>query len=59
LNLKTQQYPPAYGGQEIVQGYKIIQTGEEISLESLQKIVSLYKERLKNYQKFPNLPIFL
>jgi len=55
---KTQQYPPAYGGQEIVQGYKIIQTGEEINLESLQKIISPYKERLKKLSEISELTDF-
>jgi glutamyl-tRNA synthetase len=55
---KTKQYPPAYGGQEIVQEYKITQTGEEISLESLQKIVSTYKERLKKMSEISELTDF-
>jgi nondiscriminating glutamyl-tRNA synthetase len=55
---KTKQYPPAYGGQEIVQEYKITQTGEEITLESLQKIVSIYKERLKKLSEISELTDF-
>lgn len=41
------QFPPAYGARNIKAKYKISETGEEISLEKIQKIVSLYQERLK------------
>ena len=57
-SFKTKQYPPAYGGQEIVQEYKIAQTGEEITLESLQKIVSIYRERLKKMSEISELTDF-
>jgi len=46
-DFQTRQYPPAYGAKEIKQIYKVAETGEEIKLESIQKIISLYKERLK------------
>jgi len=55
---KTKQYPPAYGANEIVQTYKISETGEEINLESLQKIISLYKERLKKLSEISELTDF-
>ena len=44
---KSTQYPPAYGAMEITQTYKIKETGEEITLDYLKKIVSIYQERLK------------
>ncbi|MFC1663772.1 glutamate--tRNA ligase [Patescibacteria group bacterium] len=44
---KTGQYPPAYGGMEITQAYKIPETKEEVSLALIKKIVGIYQERLK------------
>jgi len=52
------QYPPAYGAREIVQKYKISETGEEISLDFLQKIVSIYQERLKKLSEISELTDF-
>ncbi|GAH56879.1 unnamed protein product, partial [marine sediment metagenome] len=55
---KTEQYPPAYGGMEIKQSYKISETGEEISLDFIQKIVSIYQERLKKISEISELTDF-
>ncbi|MFC1789744.1 glutamate--tRNA ligase [Patescibacteria group bacterium] len=55
---KTEQYPPAYGAMEISQGFKILETNEDISFDSLQKIVSLYKERLKKLSEISELTDF-
>jgi len=52
------QYPPAYGAKEMVQKYKISGTGEEVSLEILQKIVSIYQERLKKLSEIAELTDF-
>jgi len=55
---KETRYPPAYGGTEIIQRYKISETGEEVSFEFLQKIVSLYQERLKKLSEISELTNF-
>jgi len=55
---KTEQYPPAYGGMEITQKYKISETDEELSLNILQKIVSIYQERLKKLSEISELTDF-
>jgi len=55
---KTEQYPPAYGGMEIKQNYQISETGEEVSLDFVQKIVSLYQERLKKISEISELADF-
>jgi len=55
---KTEQYPPAYGGMEIKQNYQISETGEEISLDFIQKIVSIYQERLKRISEISELTDF-
>lgn len=55
---KEVQYPPAYGGKEIVQKYKISEAEEEISLGILQKIVSIYQERLKKLSEISELTDF-
>ncbi len=55
---KTEQYPPAYGGMEITQNYQISETGEEISLAFIQKIVSIYQERLKKISEISELTNF-
>ena len=55
---KTEQYPPAYGGMEIKQNYKISETGEEISLDFIQKIVSIYQERFKKLSEILELTDF-
>jgi glutamyl-tRNA synthetase len=55
---KTDQFPPAYGASEIKQTYKISATTEEISFDYLQKIISLYKERLKKLSEIIELTDF-
>ncbi len=54
----TKQYPPAYGASEIFQAYKITETNREITLELLQKIISLYQERLKKLSEISELTEF-
>jgi len=56
--LKEVESPPAYGAREIVQKYKISETGEEISLDFIQKIVSIYQERLKKLSEISELTDF-
>jgi nondiscriminating glutamyl-tRNA synthetase len=43
---------------EIVQNYILVETKEKISLEKIQKIVSLYQERLKKLSEIPQLVDF-
>jgi glutamyl-tRNA synthetase len=52
------QYPPAYGARGIVQKYQIFETGKEINLKTLQRIVSIYQERLKKLSEIPELTHF-
>jgi len=55
---KEAQWPPAYGGKEIVPKFKIVETGQEMTFGILQKIVSLYQERLKKLSQIPELTDF-
>ena len=55
---KTGQYPPAYGGIEITQTYKISETGEDVGLDFLKKIVAIYQERLKKLSEIIELTDF-
>jgi len=55
---RERQYPPAYGGKEIIQKYKVLETGEEIDLETIQKIISIYQGRLKKLSEIPELVDF-
>ena len=55
---KTGQYPPAYGGLEITQTFKISETGEEISIDFLKKIVAIHQERLKKLSEIIDLTDF-
>lgn len=55
---EERRYPPAYGAIEILQKYKISETGEEINLENLQKIVAIYQERLKKLSEISELTDF-
>ncbi len=55
---KSEQYPPAYGGMEITQMYKIPETREEVSLDYIQKIVTIYQERLKKLSEISELTDF-
>ena len=51
------QYPPAYGGKEIIQKYAS-ETGEDISLSKIQQIVIIYQERLKKLSEIVELTDF-
>jgi len=55
---EEKQYPPAYGAKEIVQIYKISETDEKINLETIQKIISIYQERLKKLSEIVELTDF-
>ena len=52
------QDPPAVGGKEIIQKYKVSETKKEISLKKLQEIVSIYQKRLKNLSEIAELADF-
>ncbi len=53
--IATEQYPPAYGGQQLIHNYKIKETGETISFPYLEKIIGLYQERLKKLSEITEL----
>jgi len=55
---KAGQYPPAYGGVQIYQEYKIPLTGEVITLDRLEKLISIYQERLKKLSEIVELSDF-
>lgn len=55
---KEKTYPPAYGGKEISQTFKIVETGEEISIQTLESIVKIYQERLKKLSEIVELVDF-
>jgi glutamyl/glutaminyl-tRNA synthetase len=55
---KDSQFPPAYGGREIIQTYKISKTKQEILFNTLSKIVSIYQERLKKLSEITELVDF-
>jgi len=55
---KSDQYPPAYGGMKITQTFKIPGTGEEVNFDYLQKVVVLYRERLKKLSEISELTDF-
>ena len=52
---KTDQYPPGYGGMEITQTYKILETKEQVNFNYLKKIVLLHQERLKKLSEISEL----
>jgi len=56
--LRTEQYPPAYGGTIFASGYKVRQSGEEISFDKLKQIVFVYQERLKKLSEISELTDF-
>ncbi|KPJ54625.1 hypothetical protein AMJ47_03970 [Parcubacteria bacterium DG_72] len=56
--LKTEQYPPAYGGTIISPKYTVKQTKEEITFEKLEQIVFIYQERLKKLSEIAELADF-
>jgi len=55
---KDGQFPPAYGGREIIQTYKVSETKQEISFDVLSKMVSIYQERLKKLSEIIELVDF-
>ena len=58
---EEKEKPPAltgYFGKEIVQNYIIVETDEKISFDYLQKIVSIYQERLKKLSEISELTDF-
>jgi nondiscriminating glutamyl-tRNA synthetase len=55
---EERQYPPAMGGREIFQEYKVSETNKEIGLVELRKIVFIYQERLKTLAEIPDLTDF-
>ena len=55
---KEKQYPPAYGGEEIVQEYKISETNENIPIGKIEKIIAIYQERLKKLSEISELTDF-
>ncbi len=55
--LKSEQYPPAYGGTMISQDY-IINGKEKITFNQLENIISLYQERLKKISEISELADF-
>ncbi len=57
-SFKEVQFPPAYGGKEIVSRYKISETEEEIDFKILQAIVFIYQERLKKLSQISELTDF-
>ena len=56
--LKTERYPPAYGGTMISTKYISRETKEEITFEKLEKIVFIYQERLKKLSEITKLTDF-
>lgn len=55
---KDSQFPPAYGGREIIQTYKVSETKQDISFGMLSKIISIYQERLKKLSEITELVDF-
>jgi len=55
--LKSEQYPPAYGGMMISQSYKI-DDKEEISFSCLENIIDLYHDRLVKLSEVTELTDF-
>jgi len=55
---KEEQFPPAYGGKELSQVFEIVETKEEITFEKIQKIISLYHQRIKKLSEISNFVDF-
>ena len=55
---KSKNYPPAYGGMNITQEYRIVETKEEVTLDYLKEIVFIYQERLKKLSEIIELTDF-
>jgi len=53
--LRSEQYPPAYGGIRISQDYMISETKEKIDFIWLKRIVEIYQERLKKLSEISDL----
>ena len=56
--LKTEQYPPAYGGFNVSHRYKILAKNREVEFDYLKKIISSYQERLKKLSEISELTDF-
>ncbi len=56
--LEEKQYPPAYGGKEIVQRYRITDTGESIGAAIIQSIAGIYQERMEKLSDVTELTDF-
>ena len=56
--IKSEQYPPAYGGMNILQFFEIVETKEKVNFDHLKKIVSLYQERLKKISEITDFTDF-
>ncbi len=56
--IKSEQYPPAYGGINISQIFEITKTKEKVGFEYLKKIIALYQERLKKLSEISELTDF-
>lgn len=57
-SFKSEQYPPAYGGMEISHAYIICETKEQVDLDYIKRVVSLYQERIKKLSEIPELADF-
>jgi glutamyl-tRNA synthetase len=55
---ETETYPPAYGAELITQKFKIKETGKEVHFNYLQKVISLYQQRLKKLSEIVELTDF-
>ncbi len=56
--IKSEQYPPAYGGIYFSQSFKIKETKEKINFNHLERIVQLFQERLKKVSEIGDLADF-
>lgn len=56
--IKSESYPPSYGGVSISYDYKISETGESLSFDKLKDTIALYQERLKKLSEIPELTDF-
>jgi nondiscriminating glutamyl-tRNA synthetase len=54
----TEQYPPAYGATEMKQSYKLTGGVKILEFENLEKIISLYKDRLVKLSEIAELTDF-
>ncbi len=56
--ITSDQYPANLGGQQFIEKYKIKKTNEIISFQKLEKIISLYQERLKKISEINELTFY-